>query len=80
MTDLHTHILPGLDDGARDLYDTLAMADLAVRSGTTPRPRRNAMRKVVVHMAVSLDGFFEGPDHDINWHRVDDELHASAAR
>ena len=35
MTDLHTHILPGLDDGARDLYDTLAMADLAVRSGTT---------------------------------------------
>ena len=35
------------------------------------------MRKIVVHMAVSLDGFFEGPDHDISWHLVDDELHAS---
>jgi dihydrofolate reductase len=33
------------------------------------------MRQVVVHMAVSLDGFFEGPDHDISWHMVDDELH-----
>ena len=33
------------------------------------------MRRIVVHMAVSLDGFFEGPDHDISWHLVDDELH-----
>ncbi|TQN41466.1 dihydrofolate reductase [Blastococcus colisei] len=33
------------------------------------------MRKIIVHMSVSLDGFFEGPDHDISWHRVDDELH-----
>jgi dihydrofolate reductase len=34
------------------------------------------MRKIVVHMSVSLDGFFEGPDHDLGWHLVDDELHA----
>jgi dihydrofolate reductase len=34
-----------------------------------------AMRKIVVPMSVSLDGFFEGPDHDIGWHLVDDELH-----
>ncbi len=33
------------------------------------------MRKIVVHMSVSLDGFFEGTDHDIGWHLVDDELH-----
>ncbi|MGZ4626966.1 MAG: dihydrofolate reductase family protein, partial [Kineosporiaceae bacterium] len=26
-------------------------------------------------MSVSLDGFIEGPDHRIEWHRVDDELH-----
>lgn len=32
------------------------------------------MRKIVVHMGVSLDGFFEGPDRDISWHRVDDEM------
>jgi len=33
------------------------------------------MRKIVVHMAVSLDGFFEGPDGDISGHRVDDDMH-----
>ena len=33
------------------------------------------MRKIVVHLSVSLDGFFEGPDHDLSWHLVDDELH-----
>ncbi|RFU23483.1 dihydrofolate reductase family protein [Geodermatophilus marinus] len=33
------------------------------------------MRKIVLQMSVSLDGFFEGPDGDIGWHRVDDELH-----
>lgn len=34
------------------------------------------MRKIVVHMGLSLDGYFEGPDHDLSWHRVDEELHA----
>jgi dihydrofolate reductase len=26
-------------------------------------------------MSVSLDGYFEGPDGDISWHLVDEELH-----
>jgi dihydrofolate reductase len=34
------------------------------------------MRKIVVHMMLSLDGYFEGPDHDLSWHLVDEELHA----
>ena len=29
MVDIHTHILPGLDDGAADIYDTIEMAELA---------------------------------------------------
>lgn len=33
MIDLHTHILPGLDDGAQDLDCALAMAQLAADSG-----------------------------------------------
>lgn len=33
MIDLHTHILPGLDDGAGDLAQALAMARLAVADG-----------------------------------------------
>ncbi|AVV40762.1 dihydrofolate reductase family protein [Streptomyces sp. ID05-04B] len=33
------------------------------------------MRKIVLMMSVSLDGYIEGPGHDISWHRVDEELH-----
>lgn len=33
MIDIHTHILPGLDDGAEDFEDALLMAELAEESG-----------------------------------------------
>jgi dihydrofolate reductase len=36
---------------------------------------RIAMRKIVLMMSVSLDGFIEGPNREIDWHLVDDELH-----
>src|SRR6478735_4706299 len=35
MIDLHSHILPGIDDGAEDLDESLAMALQAVGEGTT---------------------------------------------
>ncbi|MFZ2089451.1 MAG: CpsB/CapC family capsule biosynthesis tyrosine phosphatase [Desulfobaccales bacterium] len=35
MIDLHTHILPGIDDGPRSLEDALEMARLAVEDGIT---------------------------------------------
>ncbi|MBE5892144.1 MAG: hypothetical protein E7286_02050 [Lachnospiraceae bacterium] len=35
MIDLHAHILPGLDDGAADIYDSLEMAEIAARNGVT---------------------------------------------
>lgn len=33
MIDIHSHILPGIDDGAPDLNASLAMADIAVADG-----------------------------------------------
>lgn len=33
MTDIHAHILPGIDDGAPDMRQSLQMAELAVGSG-----------------------------------------------
>ena len=33
------------------------------------------MRKVVLMLSVSVDGFIEGPNREIDWHLVDDELH-----
>ena len=35
MIDLHCHLLPGIDDGARTLEDSLAMAELAIAEGIT---------------------------------------------
>ncbi|MFE9569058.1 dihydrofolate reductase family protein [Streptomyces sp. NPDC006692] len=34
-----------------------------------------AKRKIILHMSISLDGFFEGPERQIDWHLIDDELH-----
>ncbi|PYQ17912.1 MAG: hypothetical protein DMF81_26495, partial [Acidobacteria bacterium] len=33
------------------------------------------MRKIILMMSVSVDGFIEGPDRELDWHLVDDELH-----
>jgi dihydrofolate reductase len=36
------------------------------------------MRKLIFFNLTSLDGYFEGPDQDINWHNVDDEFNEFA--
>ncbi|WP_255951211.1 dihydrofolate reductase family protein [Streptomyces odontomachi] len=33
------------------------------------------MRKISYMMGMSLDGFIEGPDRQIDWHVVDEDLH-----
>jgi dihydrofolate reductase len=38
------------------------------------------MRTLFAFDMVTLDGYFEGPDHDISWHKVDDEFNVFAAR
>ncbi|HSW48942.1 MAG TPA: CpsB/CapC family capsule biosynthesis tyrosine phosphatase [Bryobacteraceae bacterium] len=35
MIDIHSHILPGLDDGSPDMAESVAMAKLAAECGTT---------------------------------------------
>jgi dihydrofolate reductase len=45
-------------------------------TGTHEATGRTAMRRIVLMMSVSLDGFFEGPNRELDWHLVDDELHS----
>ncbi|MEW2570739.1 dihydrofolate reductase family protein [Streptomyces sp. NPDC047070] len=45
------------------------------RPAPDPQQVRSAMRKIVLSMSVSLDGFFEGPNREIDWHLISDELH-----
>jgi dihydrofolate reductase len=33
------------------------------------------VRKIILMLSVSVDGYFEGPDRDLDWQMVDDELH-----
>ena len=33
------------------------------------------MRKIILMMSVSVDGFIEGPNRELDWHMVDDDLH-----
>lgn len=35
FVDIHCHLLPGIDDGAKDMAESLAMARIAVDEGTT---------------------------------------------
>jgi dihydrofolate reductase len=34
-----------------------------------------SVRKIIWMMSVSVDGYMEGPNREIDWHMVDDELH-----
>ena len=36
------------------------------------------MRKLFAFNLISLDGFFEGPGQDIDWHNVDEEFNEFA--
>jgi dihydrofolate reductase len=40
--------------------------------------KENKMRKVIVSMMVTLDGFFAGPNGEIDWHVVDEEFNEYA--
>jgi len=36
------------------------------------------MRKIIFQMMITLDGYFEGPDRELDWHIVDKEFLQSA--
>jgi protein-tyrosine phosphatase len=87
FVDIHCHILPGLDDGARDWNESLAMAQLAAEDGTatviaTPhqlggygRNQRDAIRLQVGELKQRLADagvpLMVLPGADV---RVDDQL------
>jgi len=56
VIDLHAHVLPGVDDGARDLAESLAMLRVAVAQGTR---------------AICATPHAHGPDYDVPADRAD---------
>ena len=53
--DLHCHLLPGIDDGAKDLEQSLAMAKLAVADGI----------RTVVATPHHLNGVYSNPAQEV---------------
>jgi len=59
VIDIHSHILPGLDDGSKSLEDSVAMVRMAAESGTTDivaSPHANQDYRfdpVIVHQKIS---------------------------
>ena len=62
MIDLHSHILPGLDDGAKTIGESLQMAKLAVSEGietiiATPHHKNGAYENEKARIEESIQGF-----------------------
>lgn len=62
MIDLHCHLLPGIDDGAKDMETALALARMAVASGTThmvctPHLHPGRYENTAASIVKSLTGF-----------------------
>lgn len=60
MIDLHSHILPGLDDGSPNLAESLEMARLAVADGTThmactPHVMPGVYRNRTANIVIALE-------------------------
>lgn len=69
MIDIHTHILPGLDDGAQNWEDTLNMARAAVAEGIS----------TLIATPHHANGRYDNRAHDITEHvcRVNERLIAA---
>lgn len=68
MIDIHTHILPGVDDGARDMEDALMMAELAVESGVhtiIATPHCNIPGCVENYWGSELQNVYRNLQHEI---------------
>ncbi|MHA6481498.1 tyrosine-protein phosphatase [Paenibacillus sp. strain BS8-2] len=58
MIDIHTHILPGVDDGAADIKDAMNMAQAAIREGITS----------IIATPHHANGTYMNPAHDVRKH------------
>ena len=53
MIDIHTHILPGLDDGADNIHESIKMAEMAAKDG---------IKKV-----IATPHLYRGTENTLDW-------------
>jgi protein-tyrosine phosphatase len=88
MVDIHSHILPGLDDGSESLEESLAMLKIAVAGGTTDivaTPHANSeftfQPEVISHKLAELSAaagntirIYTGCDFHLQYENIQDAL------
>ncbi len=67
MVDIHAHILPGIDDGSRDMEESLEMARLAAESGV-----RTMIATPHCNLGGSMDNYYSS-----SWQRLFDRTAAA---
>lgn len=55
MIDIHTHLLPGMDDGAQTMEDSIKMAEMALESG---------IHSLIVTPHCNIEGLYENYYND----------------
>ena len=51
------------------------LAAIAPDAQTSTSHTVDTVRKIILQLSMSVDGYFEGPGRELDWHQVDDELH-----
>ena len=68
MIDIHSHVLPGVDDGAEDMEISLALADMAARSGVNgivATPHCNIPDEIDNYVSEELEQLWDDLDREI---------------
>src|ERR1051325_1041395 len=87
MVDIHSHILPGLDDGSKTLEESVAMVKMAAESGTTGivgtphasmqysfRPEAVQQRASELAAAVPEVQIYTGCDFHLSFDNIQDAI------
>ena len=88
MVDIHSHILPALDDGSSNLDESIAMVRMAAESGTTAivgtphasphyrfQPEAVTQRAAELAAAVPEVRIYTGCDFHLSFDNIQDALH-----
>ena len=74
MIDMHSHVLPGVDDGSRNMEESLALLSMAEKSG---------VKTLVATPHSNIPGEFDnyaGPEMETRFHDLDEEREKAGIR
>jgi len=87
MVDIHSHILPGLDDGSKSMEESVAMVKMAAADGTTAivatphassqysfQPEAIAQKVAELAAAVPEIRIYRGCDFHLNFDNIQDAI------